>query len=334
MAKRTLAELTDAEIEIVNEYVELFELTEDEALAQALSEGSIQASSSNFVYAPEGFAELKYYVVNPKSTLYKLNKALKKDKQDELFEEDTFYYDIQVKKTEDKKDFDLPNCKATKVGEVPKIILTKVTYKAVRSAFDKQGNAEPTNFDTTLATSIYPDDQKQMMAYGGAEGNVYNIIGKLKKEFHDGKQGKTQENVPDKLKVKFRVIAWGLVEIDGEWKKFWMDLSNRYSPEENLISVWEKEAVGVKSKWLSELQITGSDNFDNPIIQVIPIEQMSTEDFKEISKEVNATTREVLQFIDAQKASVTSKGTSDEKPKDINEDASEEDSEDPFGSED
>ena len=82
MAK-TIANLTNEEMMIITDYVELFGITEEEALSQAISEGSISDSvGGNFKYKPEGFNELKFYKVDPKSAMYKLNKELKKNKKD------------------------------------------------------------------------------------------------------------------------------------------------------------------------------------------------------------------------------------------------------------
>ena len=81
MAK-TIANLTNEEMMIITDYVELFGITEEEALSQAISEGSISDSvGGNFKYKPDGFNELKFYKVDPKSAMYKLNKELKKNKK-------------------------------------------------------------------------------------------------------------------------------------------------------------------------------------------------------------------------------------------------------------
>ena len=125
MAK-TIANLTNEEMIIVTDYVELFGITEEEALSQAISEGSISDSvGGNFKYKPEGFNELKFYKVDPKSAMYKLNKELKKTKKDELFEDETFYYNTVISKTEDKKGFDLDKCSTVKVGERGQIVIPK-----------------------------------------------------------------------------------------------------------------------------------------------------------------------------------------------------------------
>lgn len=301
MAK-TLANLTDAEFAIVNEYVEMFGISENEALAQALSEGSISDNDGgNFKYKPEGFHELKLYRLDTKSTLFKLNKALKTAKKPELFEEDCWYYNIDIAKTEDKKDFDLDKCSAVKVEGTPRVIVNKIAYKATRAIFDGQRKPLPTNFETTLANSVFPDDQKQMLLLKG-EGNAYSVIQDLKKEYHDGKQGKTQEKVPDILKCKFKVVLFGLVEIDGKWEKFFMELTNKYDDKDSLTSIYNKEATGVKTRWISEVQITGQDSFENPTIQLQPVEQMEVDTFKALAPVINETTRDVLTFITEQVA--------------------------------
>ena len=98
MAKK-LTDLNEAEYSVILEYVELYGITEEEALKTALTEGSItEHSASNFKYKPEGFLELKYYDGNNKSVFFKLNKELKKAKKTELFETDNFYLGTEVVK--------------------------------------------------------------------------------------------------------------------------------------------------------------------------------------------------------------------------------------------
>ena len=301
MAK-TLANLTNEEMMIITDYVELFGITEDEALAQAISEGSISDyTGGNFKYKPEGFHELKFYKVDAKSTLYKLNKELKKAKKDELFEDETFYYNTVITKTEDKKGFDLDKCSTVRVGETPEIIVNKVAYKLVRNAFDGQNKPLPTNFETTLADSIFPNHQELMFNTKGGE-SALSIITKLKKQYHDGEQGKTQAKVPAELKTKFRVVLFGLVKIEDKWEKFFMELSAKYSEEENLVAIFNKEATGMKTSWLNELKITGNDVRENPILQIQPVRKMEGAEFAELKDIIFETTREVAKFIQEQVA--------------------------------
>ena len=118
-----------------------------------------------------------------------------------------------IAKTEDKKGFDLDKCSTVKVGERPTIIVNKVAYKLVRNVFDGQNKPLPTNFETTLADGIFPSHQEVMFNTKGGE-SALSINTKLKKQYHDGEQGKTQAKVPAELKTKFRVVLFGLVLIE------------------------------------------------------------------------------------------------------------------------
>ena len=301
MAK-TIANLTNEEMIIVTDYVELFGITEEEALSQAISEGSISDSvGGNFKYKPEGFNELKFYKVDAKSAMYKLNKELKKAKKDELFEDETFYYNTVIAKTEDKKGFDLDKCSTVKVGERPTIIVNKVAYKLVRNVFDGQNKPLPTNFETTLADGIFPSHQEVMFSIKGGE-SALSINTKLKKQYPDGEQGKTQAKVPAELKTKFRVVLFGLVLIEDKWEKFYMELSAKYDEKENLVAIFNKEATGMKSAWINELQITGNDVRENPIIQIQPIRKMEGTEITDLKDIVFGTTREIAKFIQDQVA--------------------------------
>lgn len=315
MAK-TLENLTNEELDIIQEYVDLFGISEEEALAQALSEGSIvEQTGGSISFAPEGFKELKYYVVNNKSHLYKINKELKKAKKAELFPEDNFLLDIKIDKKEDGS-YNLDNCGCTVVGDTAEIIVNRVMYKAARAAFDASGKPEETNFETTLVPSIYSDDQENMISYGKVvKGkSAKAIIDELKKEYHDGKNGKTQEKVPEKLKVKFKVVLFGLIKVEDTWEKFYLELSNRYDDKDkdpiSLVGFFNQQVTGIKTKWVCELKVTGEDNFQNPIIQVIPPEApMSTDEFKKLSALVRETTEAVDSFVEGQKASISAKNT-------------------------
>ena len=328
MAK-TIANLTNDEMMIITDYVELFGITEEEALSQAISEGSISDSvGGTFKYKPEGFNELKFYKVDPKSAMYKLNKELKKNKKDELFEDETFYYNTMIAKTEDKKGFDLDKCSTVKVGERPTIIVNKVAYKLVRNIFDSQNKPLSTNFETTLADGIYPSHQEVMFNVKGGE-SALSINTKLKKQYPDGEQGKTQAKVPAELKTKFRVVLYGLVLIEDKWEKFYMELSAKYDEKENLVAIFNKEATGMKSAWINELQITGNDVRENPIIQIQPIRKMEGTEITELKDIVFGTTREIAKFIQDQVAYAKgSKTTEDKAP--ANNSAEADNSEDPF----
>ena len=331
MAK-TIANLTNEEMMIITDYVELFGITEEEALSQAISEGSISDSvGGNFKYKPEGFHELKFYKVDAKSTLYKLNKELKKAKKEELFEDETFYYNTVITKTEDKKGFDLDKCSTVKVGERPTIIVNKVAYKLVRNAFDGQNKPLPTNFETTLADGIFPSHQEAMFNIKGGE-SALSINTKLKKQYHDGEQGKTQAKVPAELKTKFRVVLFGLVLIEDKWEKFYMELSAKYDEKENLVAIFNKEATGMKSAWINELQITGNDVRENPIIQIQPIRKMEGAEITELKGLVFDTTREIAKFIQDQVAYAkgSKTGGEDKAPAKVEEETDE----DPFSSDD
>ena len=244
--------------------------------------------------------------------MYKLNKELKKAKKDELFEDETFYYNTVIAKTEDKKGFDLDKCSTVKVGERPTIIVNKVAYKLVRNVFDGQNKPLPTNFETTLADGIFPSHQEVMFNTKGGE-SALSINTKLKKQYPDGEQGKTQAKVPAELKTKFRVVLYGLVLIEDKWEKFYMELSAKYDEKENLVAIFNKEATGMKSAWINELQITGNDVRENPIIQIQPIRKMEGAEITELKGLVFDTTREIAKFIQEQVAYAKGSKTSEDK---------------------
>ena len=312
MAK-TIANLTNEEMMIITDYVELFGITEEEALSQAISEGSISDSvGGNFKYKPEGFNELRLYKVDPRRVEYKINKELKKNKKEEIFEDDVFYYNTVIAKTEDKKGFDLDKCSTVKVGERPTFIVNKVAYKLVRNVFDGQNKPLPTNFETTLADGIFPSHQEVMFNTKGGE-SALSINTKLKKQYPDGEQGKTQAKVPVELKTKFRVVLHGLVLIEGKWEKFYMELSAKYDKTDNLVEIFNKEATGMKSAWVNELQITGNDVRENPIIQIQPIRKMVGDEISELKGLVFDTTREIAKFVQGQVAYAKGSKTSEDK---------------------
>ena len=315
MAK-TLETLTAEELVILQEYIEIGGFDEVTALQIALAEGAISEEGAASVgYKPQDYAELKYHVINPKSNHYKVNKALKAAKKQELFADECFYYDTKFKKNEDGS-YDLDNCSTVEIEGIPEVIVTKIAYRGVRRGFDaKAGKAFPTNFETTFADNLMPDSQKGMVALNGTvKGqDLLYILNDLKKQYHDGEAGKTQKKVPADLKVSFRVYVFGLVKINGEWKRFYMDVSNKIADKGQAdlsVDAEYKKIQGMRSTHICKIEVVGQDANQNPILQLIPSEKVDIATYKsEIAPVYAEASQAVVSFIEAQKASMkASKG--------------------------
>ena len=94
--KKTIDNLTQNELEIVQEFMDAFGLTEEEALQASIAEGAITEGGDSVRFAPEGFEQIKFYSGNNKSHEFKVNKQLKKEKKEELFEIDNFYFATKI----------------------------------------------------------------------------------------------------------------------------------------------------------------------------------------------------------------------------------------------
>ena len=320
MAK-TVETLTQNELEIIQEFMDAFGITAEEALASALAEGAISEQGESLRFAPEGFKELKYYVVNNKSHYYKINKALKKG--NEMFEEDHFYYDTVITKTDDG--YDLEKCSTTDLGEKPKVIILSNYFKAKRATFDGNGKAESTNLETSLAISLGNADQEKMLVLSGDDK------GKSAKYLRDALKKVYPKDIPEKLKIKFRVITFGLIEVNGEWKRFYMETASRFKDEDKTTFHFDKAMEGIilKTKYFSYLEKTGEDDNANPITQIMVEGKMTDAEFASLKDEINKARQDMLHFVDGQYNSAKA-GASTEKSKKADvEDDSDEDS-DPF----
>ena len=320
MAK-TLETLTQNELEIIQEFMDAFGISAEEAFAAALAEGAISESGSSLKFAPEGFKELKFYVVNNKSHYYKINKQLKKEKKDEMFTEDHFFFDTQIAKLEDG--YDLEKCSTIDLGDKPKIIVLSNKFKAKRATFDGTGKAESTNFETALASTLSMTDQEKMVVLSGDDK------GKSAKAIREALKKQYKEDIPEKLKVKFRVITFGLVEVNGEWKRFYMETASRFKDEDKTTYHFDKDLAGkiIKSKFICHLEKTGEDDNDNAIIQILVDDEMEKATFDSMKDEINKATQEINKYIDAQYASVQNSGAATSSKK---EDTSKGDEKDPF----
>lgn len=323
MAK-TIETLTQNELEIIQEFMDAFGITQDEALAAALAEGAISESGSSLRFAPEGFKELKFYVVNNKSHYFKINKQLKKDKKDEMFTEDHFFFDTQIAKLDDG--YDLEKCSTIDLGEKPKIIVLSNKFKAKRATFDGTGKAESTNFETALASTLSMTDQEKMVVLSGDDK------GKSAKVIRDALKKQYKEDIPEKLKVKFRVITFGLVEVNGEWKRFYMETASRFKDEDKTTYHFDKDLAGkvIKSKFFCHLEKTGEDDNDNAITQILVDSEMDKATFDSMKDEINKATQDINKYIDAQYASVKSSDANSSSKK---EDEDRGDIQDPFADE-
>ena len=309
MSIKTLDKLTAEELVLVAEYSEALGLNEQEALDMAIQEGSISANEESSVgYKPEGYEELKRYAIHAKSKQFKLNKALKKAGKEELYEDEVFYYGSKFKTNEDGS-FNFDECTTTAVEGNPKVVVTKISYRGVRKNFDSATNRGfETDFETSFGDNLYPSQQEQMIALGGTEkGNkLSDITANLKKTYHDGKNGKTYAKVPQDLKVSFRVYVFGLVEIAGEWKPFFIDVPNRIAnagEPDMSIDAQYNQVAGMKSNKYFELQVTGQDAHENSIIQLVNVGK--NEDYKAFAPTYLAASRSVADFMKAQRESVS-----------------------------
>ena len=109
-----------------------------------------------------------------------------------------------------------------------------------------------------------------------------------------------------------------------------MELSAKYDEKENLVAIFNKEATGMKSAWINELQITGNDVRENPIIQIQPIRKMEGAEITELKGLVFDTTREIAKFIQDQVAYAKGSKTEDKASAKVEEETDE----DPFSSDD
>ncbi len=113
-----------------------------------------------------------------------------------------------------------------------------------------------------------------------------------------------------------------------------MELSAKYDEKENLVAIFNKEATGMKSAWINELQITGNDVRENPIIQIQPIRKMEGAEITELKGLVFDTTREIAKFIQDQVAYAKGSKTSEGVGKGGTSVQAEDDIEDPFSDSD
>ena len=88
----------------------------------------------------------------------------------------------------------------------------------------------------------------------------------------------------------------------------------------------------MKSAWINELQITGNDVRENPIIQIQPIRKMEGAEITELKGLVFDTTREIAKFIQEQVA--YAKGSKTEGGDKASAKVDDETDEDPFSSDD
>lgn len=299
--KKTVDNLTENELEIVQEFMDAFGLTMEEALQASIAEGAITEGEGGLRFAPEGFEELKFYVVNNKSHYYKINKQLKKDKKEEMFTEDHFYFGTKITKADDG--YDLEKCTTTDLGETPKVIILSNYFKGKRATFDGAGKAEATNLETSLAKSLSKADQEQMLVLSG------NDKGKSVKVLRDALT-KAHKEIPEKLKIKFRVITFGLVEVDGEWKRFYFESASRFNDEQKTAYHFDKDLAGkaIKSKYICELARTGSDDNDNAVIQILVKGEGDKALLDSIKDEINGARKDMLAYVKGQYDSAKSGG--------------------------
>ena len=311
MATKTLENLTQSELEIVQEFVDAFGITPEEALQASIAEGAISESGGTHKFAPDGFKELKFYVVNNKSHYYKINRQLKKDKKAEMFTEDCFYYDTVITKSDDG--YDLEKCSTNDVGEKPRVIILSNYFKAKRSNFDGTGKGDKFNLETTLAKSTsFADQEKMLVSNGWGKGkNVKTLRDEIKN--HKGE-------IPDETKhkfspIKFRVITFGLVEVNGEWKRFYFESASRFDDENKTTYFFDKDIKSViKSNFLCTLEQTKQDENGNAVIQIMVDGKAPDELLSVLKPEINSARADMLDYISSSYESAKSEGTNGATP--------------------
>jgi hypothetical protein len=331
MAKIKLEELNNEQFDIVQEIAEMFEISEEEALEQALADGSIELSTGGGVsYLPEGYKELKYYVLNNKSNLFKANKAYKKENKKDLFEEDTFYYDIKIPKLTDDEgnktdDFDVANMSATPIEGNPEVIITNVLYKAERKIF-KGATPQENNFESTLGSNMFEEGQREMIVRSTKDDDikgksVYELVQGLKKKY-----GKEKSKIPASETYSFRIVVFGLIKINDSWEKFYFVALNRFG-DDNMITKWDSERKGSKANYLSRLITDGEDANANPIFKLEVEKKFSLEDLAEdgLKLKIRDAVKEVSSWQVASVENASKKKTA-EKESNTENDTEEEDS--------
>lgn len=281
MAK-TLGNLTDKELELVTEVSEDFGIELNEALEICIADGTISENSGgNYPYRMEGYSEIKFFKVDPKSNLYKFNKDYKKANKKDLFVEDNFYTDINIPKDENGK-WLIDEGSAVCLGEeIEQFIVLNVLYKGVRKKFDAKGTPLKTNFDTTYAQDIFKTGQAQMLHTQDGK-SMLEIRDSLAKEYPSSDPKKAHENVPDTLKTQFQVLVLGLIKVDGKWKKVFIETTKRWSAEEALeVEFLEKTGKAQKYKQKAMVKIIGEDHFSNPLIGIVHQGTVTSEEFAE-----------------------------------------------------
>lgn len=322
--KKTIDNLTQNELEIVQEFMDAFGLTEEEALQASIAEGAITEGGEGLRFAPEGFEQIKFYSGNTKSHEFRFNKQYRKDKgvKTDFFEVDNFYYATKFSKTDDG--YDLDKSTTIPLGEKPRVIILSNFYKGKRATFDGAGKAEATNLETSMAKSLSKSDQAQMLVLSGEnKGKAVNLLRDALAKAH--------KEIPEKLKIKFRMITFGLVEVDGEWKRFYFESASRFNDEQKTDYLYNKELSGIviKTNYISTLEKTGEDDNNNAVQQIVVEGKADDKLIASLKDEINASRKEMMAFIKAQydsaKSSEPTKST-----KTVDED---EDSQDPFGDE-
>lgn len=279
---KTLGNLTDKELELITEISEDFGIELSEALEIALADGTISESNGgNYPYRMEGYSEIKFFKVDPKSNLYKFNKEYKKATKKDLFIEDNFYTDINIPKDENGN-WLTDQGSATLLGEeIEQFIVLNILYKGVRKKFDGKGTPLKTNFDTTYAQDIFKTGQSQMLHTQNGK-SMLDIRDALTKEYPSNDPKKAHENVPDTLKTQFQVLVLGLIKVEGQWKKVFIETTKRWSSEEALeVDFLEKTGKSNKYKQKATVKITGEDHFSNPLIGLVHQGVVTPEEFAE-----------------------------------------------------
>jgi len=290
--------LNEAELEIVNNYVEMFECSEEEGLKFALEAGEISESESSGggSFIPEGFKELKFHSGHPKSKFTKVDKMSKKAKVDTPFETENWYYGAEFP-TDDDKNLLLDKVqKGEELGMCPEMIVTHIQYSGQRFIPDAQDN-----ISTILAPNMFNDSQKQMIDTK-SKRSLYELRTELFAEY-GGK-----ENVPNERKIKFEASIFGLVKTESGWKPFVLKASIG-KPEYNTVAKYLEDSKGkVGNTLLCRLNTEEDSSSDGNYFKIIEvIEPLDPDTKKETRPFVMSNMKAVSKFLAEQKESVKPK---------------------------
>jgi len=191
---------------LVNEYVEMFGFSEEQAIEMLKEEGKLGGGDSNVSFKPN-LPELKFFNGALASPMTKHNKAAKKEKIKYTFEEDNFYLGAKTVKVGegDEKKIDPKQTEiGIQVGEEAEIIVCSQGFYA--------GYYNPKNPSIAVTTNMVSQlfDAKKVRDFK---------TGKTIEELYEtGKYGEKSATGQDKT-IKWKRVVGLLVKTEDGWKK-------------------------------------------------------------------------------------------------------------------